>query len=284
MDAPLDSQILDLLPHQVAVLGKQGEIKRVNREWRSFAAQKGGNKSLLGSSYFERCCAASQEGLRRVLKGEVQRFEFEYPSYGDAQQWFLMQAVQFQEGALVSHIDITKSKMNEIAMHRLAVKDPLTGVYNRRGFDEILIKEQSRAQRSGEKHFALVLDCDDFKTINETYGHAGGDIVLCSVAQNLREVLRASDHIARIGGDEFVAMLINTDAESAHLIANRLLEFQAANTMYINQESARVTLSAGLIEVHENDRLENILERSFTPLRQAKDSGKNRVLHLEQAA
>jgi len=203
MDAPLDSQILDLLPHQVAVLGKQGEIKRVNREWRSFAAQKGGNKSLLGSSYFERCCAASQEGLRRVLKGEVQRFEFEYPSYGDAQQWFLMQAVQFQEGALVSHIDITKSKMNEIAMHRLAVKDPLTGVYNRRGFDEILIKEQSRAQRSG---------------------------------------------------------------------------------VYINQESARVTLSAGLIEVHENDRLENILERSFTPLRQAKDSGKNRVLHLEQAA
>jgi diguanylate cyclase (GGDEF)-like protein len=107
-------------------------------------------------------------------------------------------------------------------LERLACLDPLTELLNRRGFERALAAELSRAARTNATLYAIVADCDDFKRINESYGHSGGDSVLREVAARFVASLRRSDHVARVGGDEFVAILPGaTDAEAAAL-AQRL--------------------------------------------------------------
>ncbi len=109
-------------------------------------------------------------------------------------------------------------------LDQLAIRDPLTGLYNRRFFDESLNREWRRFQRTGEAFTVTIMDVDAFKTINDRHGHEAGDRALQQVGTALRATLRASDLVARVGGDEFAALLPGTDIEHSQPVIDKLRE------------------------------------------------------------
>ena len=104
---------------------------------------------------------------------------------------------------LATFVDITDRKEHEVRIEKLAMEDPLTGLANRRAFDEILKGNLSRAKRGGKKTALLLVDLDDLKTLNDTLGHDVGDLILQVVAERLRSSVRSGDVVCRLGGDEF---------------------------------------------------------------------------------
>jgi len=128
----------------------------------------------------------------------------------------------------------------------LAEKDPLTGLLNYRGLHKRLAGELLRAQENGTELSVIMADLDDFKLLNDTFGHGAGDHVLRQVAEAIRAVLRHSDLAARIGGDELLIVLPNTDAQGARALAQRLLETIAARPYFSPLgESVPVQVSLG---------------------------------------
>jgi diguanylate cyclase (GGDEF)-like protein len=172
--------------------------------------------------------------------------------------------------------DITQRKRTEAELRDLACRDPLTGISNRRHFFERGNEEFARARRSGQPLAVVELDLDDFKLINDRHGHAAGDQVLISLSRCCVSLLRASEIFARIGGEEFCALLPQADLAAARQVAERL------RLAAVGQEPAVdgifYTLSAGVASLSANDRsIEDILRRADLALYQAKKNGKNRV-------
>lgn len=115
--------------------------------------------------------------------------------------------------------DVSSSKQAADQLRELALRDPLTGLYNRRQFEDELDRQLALARRTGRPGVALLLDLDRFKEVNDTFGHAAGDELLRGVAAVLTRRLRTTDLIARIGGDEFAAILIDVDEAQADAVA-----------------------------------------------------------------
>jgi len=128
--------------------------------------------------------------------------------------------------------DVTEQRETELHLTELAERDPLTGVWNLRRFEGDLARQLARCRRYEERAALLVLDLDGFKQLNDTLGHLAGDEVLRALAEGLSQRLRASDSVARIGGDEFALLLLNVDADEAREMATevaaRLDEFVQA--------------------------------------------------------
>ena len=120
--------------------------------------------------------------------------------------------------------DISGSKQLEEQLRELALRDPLTGLYNRRHFETELERQLALARRTGQPGAVLMIDLDHFKVVNDTFGHEAGDEILRGVATVLADRLRASDLIARVGGDEFAAILVNVDGDHGHAVARGLEE------------------------------------------------------------
>jgi diguanylate cyclase (GGDEF)-like protein len=128
-------------------------------------------------------------------------------------------------------------------MERLATIDPLTELNNRRSFDQAIEIESQRAKRYSHPYAVLMMDVDNFKHYNDCYGHLAGDLVLKSVATLLRSKLRAADFIARFGGDEFVAILPETDFNGAVYIAEKLT---TAAKEHFHDESLGLSVGAAV--------------------------------------
>lgn len=182
-------------------------------------------------------------------------------------------------GALITHTDITQRKLAELRAERLASHDPLTMVLNRRGFAERLAAEMSRVRRRGGKVSAILMDIDDFKEINSRAGHAVGDIVLVEVARRCCEFLRAEDLLARIGGDEFLAVLPLTNEGDAMNVAERLRMAVASPPIATKEDGDLVvTCSAAVAELPEECvHLDQILRACRVGLLSSKTRGKNRT-------
>jgi two-component system, cell cycle response regulator len=133
------------------------------------------------------------------------------------------------------------------ALRRLATRDELTGLLNRREYDRILAEEEERARRFGHPLGLAVIDIDRFKAINDAHGHPGGDAVLKEVARRLAGTVRTVDRVARIGGEEFALILVQTDGPSALEVARRALSAVAENPVSAgNGVRLDVTASAGV--------------------------------------
>ncbi len=160
----------------------------------------------------------------------------------------------------------------------LALTDSLTGLYNRRVFMEVAEKELNRAMRLGEPFSILMLDLDNFKKVNDTYGHDVGDIVLRHVANILKENLRKMDLIARWGGEEFIVMLPNTSLEGAYKVGEKLRKAVEQNPIELrNGEKLKITVSIGISSFRNHKSLEDIIREADIALYGAKKKGKNRV-------
>lgn len=167
-------------------------------------------------------------------------------------------------------------------LEQLASKDQLTGLANRRCFDETLETEARRAQRAGTPLSLILMDIDLFKLFNDTYGHVAGDECLQAVSRVIAGCARRpSDLVARYGGEELAAILPDTDAEGAHQLATAMLEALAqANIAHASSPCGRVTMSFGIACFRGNEialRKPSIIEVADSALYRAKACGRNRV-------
>jgi two-component system cell cycle response regulator len=163
----------------------------------------------------------------------------------------------------------------------LAVTDPLTGLYNRRYMENQVGMLVDNAANRGKTLSVLALDVDHFKSVNDTYGHAAGDKVLIELATRVKEQIRSLDLPCRIGGEEFLVVLPDTDIGVAYCVAERLREavsnrpFDAGE----GQPMLPITISIGVSGFEDsNDSLEAMLKRADDALYKAKSSGRNRVI------
>jgi diguanylate cyclase (GGDEF)-like protein len=171
-------------------------------------------------------------------------------------------------------LDANKRLLAEL--EALSRTDALTGLGNRRAFDEALLHEVPRAQRYRVPLSLVMLDLDHFKKVNDEHGHSGGDEVLRHFGRLVKGVIRESDSAFRYGGEEFALLLPHTDADSACVVARRLVERVAATPVQLGQgASLRVTCSAGVAGLATGP--EDMIARADAALYEAKRSGRNRV-------
>jgi diguanylate cyclase (GGDEF)-like protein len=173
-------------------------------------------------------------------------------------------------------------RQHEEALELTATQDPLTGLANRRSLIQSACEEIRRSGRTGRPMSLLMIDLDHFKRVNDTLGHAHGDAVLVAVASALRSTMRAIDHVGRWGGEEFVVVLPESDAEAAVAAAERVRAAIAALQIHHEGRSARITVSIGVSTLAspagDPDRLFHALvDHGDRALYDAKDDGRNCV-------
>jgi diguanylate cyclase (GGDEF)-like protein len=165
------------------------------------------------------------------------------------------------------------------ALRRLATRDELTGLLNRREYDRILSEEEDRARRFGQPLALVVIDIDLFKSINDLHGHAAGDAVLREVAARIADSIRTVDRAARIGGEEFALILVQTDGASAFEVARRAIGSVARSPVTAGALSIAVTASAGVAVIPADGRTaRELFEAADRALYAAKEAGRNRVV------
>ena len=156
--------------------------------------------------------------------------------------------------------------------------DQLTGVLNRRGLDEAMLREISRAQRGASSLCVALLDIDNFKSFNDNYGHHVGDTALQHLAKVIQETLRPTDIAARFGGEEFVILLPDTSIDAAVETISRLQRALTKQFFLGNNERLLITFSAGVALYRETEEQATVLNRADQAMYLAKKSGKNRVM------
>lgn len=166
---------------------------------------------------------------------------------------------------------------------RLARVDALTGLWNRRHFFELAKREIYRAGRQGTPPgILLILDIDHFKSINDTFGHAAGDELLKHLGRTWTAILRESDILGRIGGEEFAVLLPATGMQEGQEVAERLRQATEMETVVYNDSSFSVTLSLGGASIQQDETIDQSLNRADRLLYRAKEAGRNCV-ELEAA-
>jgi diguanylate cyclase (GGDEF)-like protein len=156
----------------------------------------------------------------------------------------------------------------------MAETDALTGFFNQRYFHETLRREALRAQRYDRRLALLILDLDDFKSVNDRIGHLAGDAVLAQVAERLRNSIRSVDVGCRVGGDEFAVIMPESTAEDATQLFQRMHDSVATVSV---PGGGRVRISAGIAELRHGETAAGLFERADSALYQAKDLGKDRA-------
>ncbi|MDM7861768.1 diguanylate cyclase [Alteromonas sp. ASW11-36] len=174
---------------------------------------------------------------------------------------------------------LQKVKSSEKHYARLSKHDSLTGLLNRRAFFDILDKEIARSRRFNDSLCLLVADLDDFKRINDTYGHITGDLVLKQFADTCVHCCREQDVICRYGGEEFAVLMLNTSIEEGEMIARRLLqEVNNLQTEVVGSKHlVNVTFSGGLTVLKAEDDMESLMARGDHALYESKHLGRNRI-------
>jgi len=184
-----------------------------------------------------------------------------------------------------AHLSDEVSRANEVIytlleqVKTLEIKtslDPLTKTYNRYALHEH-IRALLEKDKLNFEIFALMVDVDNFKLINDKFGHIAGDKVLIFLAKLFKKALREGDRVYRFGGEEFIILLNRTDIEGAHLVAERLLTLCRNNKPLFQNQQIAVTLSIGMTKIKEKDTIDTIIERSDTALYRAKNNGKDRL-------
>lgn len=175
-------------------------------------------------------------------------------------------------GALAVLTDITQQKQSEENLRYLATHDRLTDLPNRYLFHDRLKHALARAERNGEIVIVMLLDLDNFKTINDTMGHDKGDLVLQTVAERLKKSMRQSDTVARMGGDEFTVVLENTTKPGeSTTVALKIQEF-LSQPFQLDSQELNITASIGIsIYPDDGDGVETLLKNADIAMYQAKE-------------
>jgi diguanylate cyclase (GGDEF)-like protein len=288
--------VLDALESPTCAVTSAGEIVAVNEAWREFATANGGNleECGVGSNYLRACdqgAATPNEsgggarvarGLRAVLAGRLPTFQLEYPCHGPgAERWFSVRIAPAEiddtHGAVISHVDVTAMHDVQQSLSYQALHDPLTRLPNR----QLLIERLDRALAASGPRAAdvgvAVLDLDDFQRINKSFGHTAGDVVLRQIAERLTSVLRPTDTVARLSGDEFGFMWHRVDsAAMATSLGARLVEAMAAPFL-VGKTLVTVSASIGVSTTATIHTGEGLVQAADTAMYDAKQHSRGRV-------
>jgi diguanylate cyclase (GGDEF)-like protein/PAS domain S-box-containing protein len=306
--------ITDAMPGMVAYWDQDMRCQFANiayQEWFGKSPQALIGKTmreLMGEDLF----AMNEPHIRASLKGEVQHFERTLTKADSSIGYTLahyipdIRAGGEVAGIFVLVIDVTPLKQAELALgernasllkeidtrkkveqalrdsekrlQEMSIRDPLTGLYNRRYLDELLPRELARAKREGAPVAVIMLDLDHFKRVNDTYGHPAGDEVLMKLADILRNGARESDVICRYGGEEFIAVMPGMSTSQAlQRVEAWRTDFAGEPLMYLGA-AISVTLSAGIAAFPEHGSdMDVVLSRADKTLYWAKNHGRNQV-------
>lgn len=177
-------------------------------------------------------------------------------------------------GAFLLEKSSKKIFLNKEELSRLAVTDKLTGLYNRRRFEEVLENELSRSRRFNHPFSLMIIDIDHFKEVNDSFGHDVGDRVLIEISKLIKENIRSTDVLVRWGGEEFVIICLETNLSSIKSIADNI---RKKIESYTFKDIGNKTVSIGLTVYENDDTQASILKRADNALYKAKNDGRNRV-------
>jgi diguanylate cyclase (GGDEF)-like protein/PAS domain S-box-containing protein len=172
--------------------------------------------------------------------------------------------------------DISERKELAARLEYLLDHDFLTGLYNRRRFQQELAHESDRVLRYGANGAVLMIDLDNFKDVNDAFGHKAGDDLLKGVAGALKHRIRQTDVVARVGGDEFAMLLPEADADQAQIVANGIVKTLGRQVAVLGERSIHVTASVG-VALFDGHAAEEVLEFADVAMYEAKQAGRNRV-------
>ncbi len=274
----LADAVLDALPDATAVLDQTGTIIAVNKAWRMFTTDNGGDPVMtgVGVNYLDMCARSARAGcpdaadvevgIRSVLAGQTVHSELEYPCPSPAAgRWFLLRINPVDSpptGAVVSHVNITRRKRAEEDLAHEAAHDPLTGLANRTRFTVRLVAALApRAGRAPAHVGVLYLDLDRFKPVNDTFGHDAGDEVLLTTAARLRDVVRPQDTVARLGGDEFAIVAPRITPPGLASLAQRVTS-ALAQPHFVHGAVVLVPASVGTYLAAQGESAEESLSRA----------------------
>ena len=180
--------------------------------------------------------------------------------------------------------EIQERKKIQARLQKLAITDPLTGLYNRRYIFKLANEEFQHSKLDQQEFAAILIDIDNFKKINDRYGHSAGDEVLIRLAECMRDALRKQDTLARYGGEEFVALLPQTSAVEAKLVAERLRKMISELTILYKGQEIHTNVSVGIAQFNtlQINNIENIFNRADLTMYAAKQAGGNRVYIWEE--
>lgn len=178
------------------------------------------------------------------------------------------------EQTRISSLLRSEEKTNQ-QLAELSNRDPLTGAYNRRFLSQFLTQRLNAAAQEDTRLNIMQLDIDHFKAINDTWGHGFGDEVLVRCTAAMQEQLRKDDVLARMGGEEFALVLTNMGPAEAKEVANRT---RRAVSEIVFENGAHITVSIGLVQARQGERLDSVLDRADKCLYEAKNAGRDRVV------
>ena len=186
---------------------------------------------------------------------------------------------KLQDQVSNSACEITQLKNELEKAKRVANTDELTGIPNRRGFNEIVKKLSDESQEQNQTFALIMIDIDLFKTINDEYGHLVGDSVLRYLAKQLDSETKGKDFIARIGGEEFIVLLPQTGYDNAFKVANALRQKVEDNVLKVKNyhNPLKLTISAGVATYEQGEDINQLIGRADKALYQAKKTGRNKV-------
>ena len=279
-------------PHGVALTDLRGVVVQANP---ALVGMLGGAELVgrpLAVSSFADADPTVEQHLRRVLTSPDHRAETQWSVRGaDGEELHvvlsstMLASVAPDDGSedlvLTNVVDVSERYRYERQLAFLAEHDPLTGLANRRRFDQQLERHIDDCRRYGARGAVLMLDLDHFKEVNDTLGHAAGDQLLCDVARVLAQRMRSTDLVARLGGDEFAILMPHADRKSAELVAADVVDRIRAEVHAHGDIRGQVTVSLGgaIIEPMHSSGSE-LLSAADAAMYVAKNSGRDRSTFL----
>ena len=291
--ARFQEAVFDSLSAHLVVLDHQGIIVQTNAAWRKYAADNdfANGPDFSGGKYLDVLACITEDdtgvllaattGIAAVACGEVSDFQLQYPFFAPAdKRWFTMKVTPVHDAEqriVISHEDVSNLKAAELASWKLANIDTLTSALSRRNLFNLAEQELARSRRYDLPLMVLMLDLDHFKLINDQYGHAVGDTVLQAFVQTVSGVLRESDLIGRVGGEEFAVLLPNTTQEGGCALAQRIIDSVRSSPVAVGDKLIPYTVSIGAGCLSGEITFSALLDLADTALYRAKHGGRDRL-------
>jgi len=277
--------ILEILPYPIYIAKrKDGKIIFVNRKC-CLLFKQSPSKFLNSSAEDLYSDKADRDHLLKLFDSVNDITDMEVPmktatgTVFQAELASILVKFDNEDAFIVAINDITQRKRMEKELFIQASTDNLTGINNRGYLYTISEQEVQRSKRFGRELTAMMIDIDHFKQFNDTYGHATGDKVINFVVKIITDVLRQSDVVGRVGGEEFAAILPETNIEGAFLVAERIRTLIEAKNIKIENKKLKCTISIGIAQLSIKDKnFDDLIKRADQALYKAKNNGRNKVV------
>ncbi len=291
----LESEIYETIFNSAAsaivLTDLNGTIEKVNPSFEALTGYtaeeaKGQNPSILNSGYHSK--QFFKEMWQTLAEGKIWRGNLRDKLKSGDLIWekSVISPIKNNSGEIIKYVaikeNITKEKSHEEALKKFSYQDYLTGLYNRRKFFEYVEKLVVEAKKKDIYLFALMIDVDNFKLVNDSYGHEVGDEVLVELANSLKGNVRGDDIASRYGGEEFVMVLSKYSYEEALNRAEKIRKDISNLKVKTNKNEISVTVSIGFVQYDNTSSITDWLKMADDALYEAKNTGKNRVCEYEK--